>query len=266
MRRYKPLYMFLVMFIVAGLSSCGSSPEDVVKTGTLKLDPSATVEDAFNGYQFFGKKSWKSLKDQQNREIVEFNGSLDFDKFVGAEMNGIQIPSTLVKKAKRTDFKMKYVAQFAISKNGNAFQLKYSGIAITGTNLKTGEPFNEDIADDDFSVLKRIYGNKPELNTLGVLFAIGGQDDQEAEAYNTVAENDLKSAYTAAQSYFFDYPDGQCDLSKLNKMGFSTTTKGVSIKILQGGIDNLLMSGEHSSGTKIFTMSSDGSIQSSDKK
>ena len=71
-------------------------------------------------------------------------------------------------------------------------------------------------------------------------------------------------AFASAQVYFADYPDGQLDLNKLKEVGFNKS-QDVIITIIQSGVDNLLISSEHSSGTKIFKISHDGNIQSSDK-
>lgn len=44
---------FVVAILAMVTSGCSSNPEDVVKSGTLQIDPSVTVGDAFNGYQYF---------------------------------------------------------------------------------------------------------------------------------------------------------------------------------------------------------------------
>jgi hypothetical protein len=85
-----------------------------------------------------------------------------------------------------------------------------------------------------------------------------------AKEYNATAESDLKNAFTASQAYFVDYPDGQLDLNKLKEVGFNKS-EGVIITIIQSGADNLIITSEHPSGTKIFKVSHDGNMQSSDK-
>jgi hypothetical protein len=130
--------LLLSLFFAVILSGCGSNPEDAVKSGTLQIDPSVTVGDALNEYQYFGTKKWGSFKDTQKRQIVEFNGLLDFDKFAGSELQGMQLTADMLKKAKQKlgDGKLTYVAQFAVSKDGKTFNLKYSGIKIAGTNKR----------------------------------------------------------------------------------------------------------------------------------
>ena len=85
-----------------------------------------------------------------------------------------------------------------------------------------------------------------------------------AKEYNATAESDLKNAFTASQAYFVDYPDGQVDSNKLKEVGF-VKSENVIMKIVQSGMNNLLITSEHPSGTKIFKISHDGNIQSSDK-
>jgi len=85
-----------------------------------------------------------------------------------------------------------------------------------------------------------------------------------AKEYNAIAEANLKDAFANAQAYFADYPDGQLDLNKLKEEGFNKS-QSVIITIIQSGADNLLISSEHPSGSKIFKISHDGYIQSSDK-
>lgn len=87
---------------------------------------------------------------------------------------------------------------------------------------------------------------------------------EDKKYYDASAEADLKNAFTCAVAYFADHPDGQLDLNELNKAGFSKS-EGVIVTIVQGRFDNLLISSEHSSGTKIFKIFHDGRIQSSDK-
>ena len=85
-----------------------------------------------------------------------------------------------------------------------------------------------------------------------------------AKEYNATAEAVLKDAFTCSMAYFADYPNGQVDLNKLKEVGFNKN-EDVIITIIQGRYNNLLISSEHPSGTKIFKIFHDGSIQSSDK-
>lgn len=165
--------MLLLLVPVFMLIGCGANPVGIVKNGTLKMDPSVTVGDALNGYKYFGETSWKTFEDQQNRTIVEFNGVLDFDKFVGSNLDeyGIAITADSVKKTreKMGDIKLTYIAQFTISKSNDSFNVRASAINMSGTHQETGKPVSKNIPDSDFSTLLMIYSNKPELSTMGLL-------------------------------------------------------------------------------------------------
>ena len=169
---------FLVaMIFVSMLAGCGANPEDFVKSGTLQIDQSVTVGDALNGYHFFGSKDWKSFQDSQKRQIVEFNGALNWEKFVGSELQGIQLTADMIKKAKQKlgDIEIAYVAQFAVAKDGETFDLKYSGIKMTGTNKDSGQKMDQDLSDENYLMLQHIYANKPEPSTWGLLVSAGSQ-------------------------------------------------------------------------------------------
>lgn len=163
----------LALFLPIIFTGCGSNPEDVVKNGTLQIDSSVTVGDALNGYQYFDDHEWKSFEDPQKRQIVEFNGTLDFDKFYDSELQGIKLTADMVKKAKKKlgDLAMTYEAQFAVSKDGKTFELRYSGVKMSGTNRDTGKKMDQDLADDDYLMIQHIYANKPEPSTWGLLLS-----------------------------------------------------------------------------------------------
>ena len=152
---------FFVAILALVISGCSSNPEDVVKSGTLQIDSSVTVGDALNGYQYFDDREWKSFEDPQKRQIVEFNGAIDFDKFADTELEGMRLTSDMVKKAKEKlgDIAMTYEAQFAVSKDGKTFELKYSGIKMSGTNKNTGKKIDQDMADDNFLMIQHVYAN-----------------------------------------------------------------------------------------------------------
>lgn len=169
---------FVVAILAMVTSGCSSNPEDVVKSGTLQFDKSVTVGDALNGYQYFDDKEWKSFKDPQKRQIVEFNGAFDFDKFANIELPGMQqLTSDMIKKAKRNlrDLAITYKAQFAVSKDGKSFELRYSGIKMSGTNKDTGQKSDQNIADTTFFTIQHIYANKPDLVTWRLLLAAANQ-------------------------------------------------------------------------------------------
>ncbi len=79
--------------------------------------------------------------------------------------------------------------------------------------------------------------------------------------YNARANADVKSAYTAAQTYFTDFPDGQPTLDNLKSYGFRQTADvdvTTTIKQTTGAIST-----KHADGPKTFTIDAMGVITSS---
>ena len=72
-----------VLVTVMALVSCnkiGKGDVYLVKKTHLDFDKSVTVGQAFDGYQYFGTKNWRSYKTEHSRRIVEFTGVLDLTK------------------------------------------------------------------------------------------------------------------------------------------------------------------------------------------
>ncbi len=78
--------------------------------------------------------------------------------------------------------------------------------------------------------------------------------------YNTAAKADLKNAYTAAQAYFSDYPNGTIDaVAKLTGAGYQPS-QNVTVTP-SGNMTALSMTGVHSaSGATTYTINSVGII------
>jgi prepilin-type N-terminal cleavage/methylation domain-containing protein len=83
-------------------------------------------------------------------------------------------------------------------------------------------------------------------------------------SYNSAANSDAKNAYTAAQAYFTDWPDGTVDtVAKLETAGFQQSDNvGVSVS---GDQDALAIVTSHASGTKVYSVTAQGSIIEHDK-
>jgi hypothetical protein len=140
----------------------------MVKKGSIALDKSVTVGNAFDGYQYFSQRAWSAITDPQKRKIVQFRGRYDFDKFVGVEIPelGGTLDKDMVKKAKAilgpAKIQYTYTVQFALSKEDDTFEVKYSGIEMRALNKDTGKMVTEDLPDEEFKCLQNIYTNKPE--------------------------------------------------------------------------------------------------------
>lgn len=79
------------------------------------------------------------------------------------------------------------------------------------------------------------------------------------KGYDASANADVKNAYSSAQAYFSDHPNGQVSLSILTSYGFRSTT-GIAVNIVNGSEQTLSLTSAHSSGTKTFSMDASGQI------
>lgn len=71
------LTLISVFMMSVFLVGCEDSTISKVKKGTLPLDKSTTIGDAFDNYSFFTKTSWKKFETKQKSTVVEFEGKLD---------------------------------------------------------------------------------------------------------------------------------------------------------------------------------------------
>ena len=78
-------------------------------------------------------------------------------------------------------------------------------------------------------------------------------------SYNSSANADIKNAYTAAQAYFTDNPDGDATLGAITANGY-TQTENVVISVNPTGQDSLEIETYHSSGNATYTMDAKGVI------
>ena len=156
----KVLSAIMILTVLAGLQACTSSSIDTVKDGTLALDSSRTVGQVFDSYNYFSVTSWKSFKDNKGREVVEFTGTVDYDKYVGAIYGGVTLSPEIVTKAKKNmeNMEMSFLAQFAVK--GNRFLLIYSGINVGGVD-ENGKLNQKKIPDTRMETIEAVYRNVP---------------------------------------------------------------------------------------------------------
>jgi outer membrane protein assembly factor BamD (BamD/ComL family) len=83
---------------------------------------------------------------------------------------------------------------------------------------------------------------------------------QIKEGYNRVAYDHLRRAHVYAQKYFYDYPGGTIGLEGLHYYGLDEIP-GVTIDIIDDRQDQLVMTSEHASGNKLYTIFFDGRIE-----
>jgi len=183
--------------------------EDIVKSGRLKLDPSVNVGEALNRYQYFVHTEWKSFEDSQKRQLVEFNGIFDYDKFSDTIIDGLSstfLTAEKIRKAKEKSqgLKVAYVAQFAISADGESFDLKYSGLKTFGANQDASEEvksMQKERADEGLKLFRNIYSNKLDPSIWGFFLYLSEiKTEPKAESKtkpsgDTDAENILKKQW-----------------------------------------------------------------------
>lgn len=184
---YKAIVGLILLFVFLG---CESSPVDLVKNGTLNLDPSTTVGNAFRGYQGFMERKWRFFKDRQGRKIVEFSAKLKLDadalELSPYQLTGENIPlapfsAKAIKKRyfnlKGGNYNIKYIARFRITIGGKSpgppmfypsygknLQLSRSGLEIVEANNKIFAEYDDSLFFN--IVLRDIYNDKPVRDIL----------------------------------------------------------------------------------------------------
>ena len=96
---------------------------------------------------------------------------------------------------------------------------------------------------------------------IGILAAIAVPQfmAHRTRGYNTLANSDIKLAYTVSQLYFSDYLAGTVTQPILITYGFRQTSN-VTITIGNGTLSDLSMTSVHDSGDKTYSVDSAGEI------
>ncbi len=76
------------------------------------------------------------------------------------------------------------------------------------------------------------------------------------------ANSDVQNAFTAAQAYFSDFPEGAVTLEKLEAIGF-VNTKDVTVTVVNDRQETLVIEARHAQGSKTFTVDTYGNISTS---
>jgi type IV pilus assembly protein PilA len=80
------------------------------------------------------------------------------------------------------------------------------------------------------------------------------------KGYNASANQDLKNAYTTAQTYFIDHPAGTPTLDDLKAYGFHQTASVAVTPTISATAGTITT--KHDSGPKTFTIDSSGVVTS----
>ncbi|MBC8391029.1 MAG: prepilin-type N-terminal cleavage/methylation domain-containing protein [Deltaproteobacteria bacterium] len=96
---------------------------------------------------------------------------------------------------------------------------------------------------------------------IGVLAAIAIPNfiSYRQTGYNAAANSDAKNAYTSAQAYFTDFPNKTLSTTtQLNSYGY-VATENVTTTV-SGNNSNLQIVSSHASGSRTYTIDSQGAI------
>lgn len=123
--------------VIVGFVGCGDNIS-LVKNGTLELDKSITIGQAFDKYKYFKNTEWKELVTDNGKKIVQVDGIIDKDRMVYFKDRFKEIRIT---------------AQFTINPD-DTFKFSYYGSQLTGLDGTMGENIPEKLME-----VKHIYNN-----------------------------------------------------------------------------------------------------------
>lgn len=168
--RNRLIRFFIACGVVLMLQGCRPTAEDVVRQARMDIDPSVTLGQALSLYSYFGQTHWRSFVDTCGHEIVEFNGDMDYDRFVGSCYVGVQLTPSMISKAKNLlkDRLITYVARFELCGDGRGFDLDYSALKIIEKD-QDKHKITRTIVDSDHHIFEFIYLNNPEPLTYETL-------------------------------------------------------------------------------------------------
>jgi hypothetical protein len=92
-----------------------------------------------------------------------------------------------------------------------------------------------------------------------LVFLCAGDVMAEESSFDPAVQNDLETAYAIAQTFFTDAPGGTLQMSDLQGYGFRST-EDVSIQIVEGRKDRLLMTGKRADGVSVYAIDKAGKL------
>jgi len=97
---------------------------------------------------------------------------------------------------------------------------------------------------------------------IGILAAIAIPqfNAYRTRGYNTAAITDAKNAYTAAQAYFNDNPNGELKGSTVDIISFGFNGSSDVVTAVNGNLTSLTIQSKHSMGDTTYTIDKNGII------
>jgi hypothetical protein len=154
---------FILALIILSIYACGFGGDiSTVKNGYINFDKSITVGQAFEGYKYFGKKEWTTLKDEQGRRYVNFKTQMN-QNYVNEINDRIKYRCKIVSCKYPPVAALEWIIQFTVNHDGTFF---ISGSKCSW-NYTSGQSGSDRLRDNDFIL---IYKNKFVPDEVGFWF------------------------------------------------------------------------------------------------
>ncbi len=131
--------------------------------------------------------------------------------------------------------------------NGTTAELSMSAHHVNTGKTYSINKYGAIAPDDDFSSLAASY-----------VALLAGQWERK---YNSMANADIKNAYTAAQAHFTVDPNASITNLNLQEAGYRPT-ENVTVTIKAANQDNLVLTSSHTQGNKLYIVDRAGRITS----
>lgn len=146
------LHKVYILFLGVALVGCGILGDEnveVVKNGTLHIDPSTSIMQAFEGNRFHEDSEWRSFEDIQGRIIVEYKAKLNVQEYEKTLLNedeylramyGSQIDQAMQEGDSRVQDAYFLLIQFTLHSNKEAFNISHIGLYVDEKEIERLRP------------------------------------------------------------------------------------------------------------------------------
>lgn len=143
----------LISISTALLTACGGGGIDTVKDGIINGYESLTVGQALDNYRYCtpGSQKWSSFKTENGMEIVQFtcqdSSLLESANRLMRKYANDETPLGIKKLDSVSLADAQNIFQFSLHKDGDGFELRYSGTLFTWKDNKKSEESNNQLFD-----------------------------------------------------------------------------------------------------------------------